>query len=368
MRIDSARALAWRMERQFLVPTGTGEVGDVVARLVAVPAWSGDAEFAVGVRREPSVRGDVGAAVADGRLVKVFAFRGSTQVMTPGNAAIHLALRASSRMWERRSWQTYYDLTPADWPALREAVSDAVEAGPLTPAELAEAVTARSRFHHLGPALSRVDTFLKPFFWQGDLCFGPSRDGEPTLQALGHNPRWTGLPDLDDAGRRAVRAYLSAYGPATPDHLQYWLGEGLGAGRRRIEGWLADLRGDVTAVDVDGAEALVLTEHAEDLAGTPASAAVRFLAGHDQWVLGPGTADRQVVPPGLRAAVTRGANVVIAGGVVSGTWKVAGETLGVAWSAPPPHPPAEALHEQAERVAALLGRPIAEVRVTRTRQ
>jgi len=366
MRIDSARALAWRMERQFLEPACAGEVDDVVARLVAVPAWSGDAQYAVGVRRERPVRGDVGAALADGRIVKVFAFRGSTQVLTPENAAIHLALRAASRMWERRSWQTHYDLTPTDWPALREAVREAVEAGPLTPAELAEAVTAHPGFRHLGPALSRVDTFLKPFFWQGDLCFGPSRDGEPTLQALGHNPRWTGMPDLDDAGRRAIRAYLAAYGPATSAHLQYWLGEGLGAGKRRIEGWLTDLGDDVTALDLDGAGALVLTEHANELAATDTTKAVRFLAGHDQWVLGPGTAAPQVVPPALRPAVPRGANGVISGGVVAGTWKVADETLAVAWSGPA-GPPAEALHEQAERVGALLGRPIAEVRVTRVR-
>lgn len=365
MRIDAAQALGWRMGRQFLAPIGSGEVDDVVARLVAVPAWSGDAEFAVGVRRERPVRGDVGAALVDGRLVKVFAFRGSTQVMTPEGAGIHLALRGASRMWERRSWQTHYDLTSGDWPALREAVREAVEAGPLTPGELARAVTARDRFRHLGPALSRLDTFLKPFFWQGDLCFGPTRDGEATLQALAHNPRWTGLLDLDDAGRRAVRAHLSAYGPATPAHLQYWLGEGLGAGGKRIEGWLADLRDDVTAVDVDDAASLVLTEHAEELAATEASGAVRLLAGHDQWVLGPGTADPQVVPTELRAAVTRGANVVIAGGVVAGTWKMAGAVLAVTWSAPA-DPPHEELGAQPERVAALLDRPIDEVRVTRT--
>lgn len=365
MMIDSTQALAWRMGRQFLEPVGSGEVDDVVDRLVAVPAWSGDAKFAVGVRREQPVPGDVGAALADGRLVKVFAFRGSTQIMTPEGAGVHLALRAAGRMWERRSWQTHYDLTPGEWPALREAVREAVEPGPLTPGELAEAVTARDRFRHLGPALSRLDTFLKPFFWQGDLCFGPTRDGEATLQALAHNPRWTGLPDLDDAGRRSVRAYLSAYGPATPAQLQYWLGEGLGAGGKRIEGWLGDLRDDVTAVVVDRAVALVLAEHAEELAATRPTGAVRFLAGHDQWVLGPGTADRQIVPPELRAAVTRGANVVIAGGVVAGTWKVAGAVLAVTWSAPA-DPPEEALSAQGERVATLLDRPIDEVRVTRT--
>lgn len=95
-----------------------------------------------GVRRERSVRGDVGAALADGRLVKVFAFRGSTQVMTPERAGVHLALRAASRMRERRSWQAHYGLKPGDWTDLREAVRESVEGGPRTPGEGANVVIA----------------------------------------------------------------------------------------------------------------------------------------------------------------------------------------------------------------------------------
>src|SRR3712207_9581436 len=74
-------------------------------------------------------------------------------------------------------------------------------------------------------------TFLKPLAWQGDMSFGPPRDGRATFQRLDRNPRWAGLPDLDEAGPRAIEAYFRAYGPATPDHVHYWLGQGLGVRR-----------------------------------------------------------------------------------------------------------------------------------------
>src|SRR5690606_19751373 len=130
-----------------------------------------------------------------------------------------------------KSWQEYYRLTPADWPAFRAAVREALAGGPLTRDELGAAVTAKPKFRHLGFAFADgAGTLLKPLAWQGDLCFGPARSGRPTFQRLDTNPRWPGLPDLAEAGPRAVEAYFRAYGPATPAHLHYWLGEGLGAG------------------------------------------------------------------------------------------------------------------------------------------
>lgn len=95
------------MGRQFLAPVGTETVEEVVGRLGALPAWSGDPELAVRMRRGRSEAGDVDQALADGRLIKVFAFRGATHLMTPGDAGVYLALRAAGRMWELPSWQSH---------------------------------------------------------------------------------------------------------------------------------------------------------------------------------------------------------------------------------------------------------------------
>jgi hypothetical protein len=190
------------------------------ASLAAVQAQlDSGADLAVRTRRKRSRSGEVADALAEGRIIKTFAFRGATHLMTPEEGGFYLALRAASRMWELPSWQSFYGLKPADWPALREAVRDALADGPLTRAELGAAITARFRFRHLGFAFAEQSgTLLKPLAWQGDLSFGPPRAGH-AFQQLDHNPRWSGLPDLDEAGTRAVEAYFRAYGPATPDHV-----------------------------------------------------------------------------------------------------------------------------------------------------
>ena len=176
-----------------------------------------------------------------------------------------------------------------------------------------------------------------------------------TLQRLDRNPRWAGLPPLEEAGPWAVAAYLRSHGPATRDHVHHRLGEGLSAGRKRLDRWFDGLRGDLAEVDVEGTAAYVLAEDLDDLLASRPSTAVRFLPGHDAWVMGPGTKDVHVTPPDHRAAVTRKAHPVTHGGVVRGTWARRGDDLRVAWLDEQP-PPGAALEQETARLGALLGR------------
>jgi hypothetical protein len=355
MEITWARALSWRLRQQLLVPVGTRSVADVVSRLGAVPAQS-DTELAIRLRRRRSQPGEVADALAEGSLIKTFAFRGATHLMTPYDASALLSLRASSRMWELPSWKSYYGLAPSDWPPLREAVREALAEGPLTPAQLGEVVTRTRRFAHLRSAFTdKAATFLKPFAWQGDYCFASVDEGGWAFQRLDHNPRWPGLAALDDAGLRAVEAYVTGYGPVTRAQVQYWLGEGLGAARRQIQSWVDQLGDRLAEVLVEGTPALVRRGDARALASTEATDEVRLLPGHDQWVLGPGTADAHVVPQDQRKHVTKGAPLVIRSGVVSGIWAVRKDQLQISWFADR-KPPVADLREQAGRVADLLGR------------
>jgi hypothetical protein len=358
--ITWSRALAWRMRRQLLEPVAGESVAGVVRRLVAVPAQpEAAAELAIRTRRRTSRPGEVARAVAEGRILKTFAFRGATHLLTPEEGGAYLTLRAASRMWELPSWQSHYGLAPADWPRLRETVREALAGGPLTRDELGAAVTARPEFRHLGFAFGDGSgTLLKPLAWQGDMSFGPPRDGQVTFQRLDGNPRWAGLPELDEAGPHAVEAYFRAYGPATPDHLHHWLGEGLSAGRKRITAWIAGFGDRLAPVEVDGDSAYVLSEDLDELAATAATRAVRLLPGYDQWVLGPGTADAHIVPPARRKLVSRNANLVLAGGVVAGTWSVRGDRAEVSWFAEAGRPPRTALGAEVARLGTILGRPL----------
>ncbi len=367
MALGWPQALAWRLRRHLLDPVGAEPVAGVVRRLGAVPAYPhAAAELAVGARRAEARPGDVAQALADGHVLKTYAFRGATHLVTPEEGGAYLALRAAGRMWELPSWQLAYDLAPSDWPALRETVREALADGPLTREALAAQVTRRPRYRHLAAAFaSRSDTFLKPFAWQGDLCLGPPEgsrpDGRATFQRPDRNPRWAGIPALDEAGMHAVEAYVRVYGPTTPDHLHYWLGQGLGAPRARLRAWLADLDDRLATVDVDGEPALVLRDDLDDLASTRPTSAVRLLPGNDQWVLGPGTADARVVPPARRALVTRGANVVVAAGVVRGTWAVRGDEAVITWFAEADPSPGPAVADEVARLAGVLGRPLRPV-------
>jgi DNA glycosylase AlkZ-like len=357
--ISWPQALAWRLRRQFLDPRGNHPVEGVVRRLGAVKAEPQEgAELAIRVRQTESEPDEVTRALGDGRLIKTFAYRGATHLLTPEGGSVVLALRASSRMWELPSWESYYGLKPSDWPALLDAAREALSGEPLTFDEFGAAITAAPRFRHLAVAFGERNwTLIKPLAWHGVLCFGPGK-GRATLQALERNPLWTGLLDVDDAGAAAVESYLRAYGPATIDHLRYWLGQGLGAGGRGIKSWLARLGDRVMEVDVAGDAALLMSDDVDALAASQASRKILLLPAFDQWVFGPGTTDTNVVPPAKRNLVSRGANVVIDGGRVSGTWSLAGDLLNVTWFSERGAPRTQEIRDEATRLAGILARPL----------
>lgn len=262
-----AQALSWRLSRHLLDPLGAEPPAGVVRRLGAVLSMDeGLAELAVRTRSMTAPPGGLAAALAAGEVIKTFAFRGAVHYLSPEEGGIYLAVRAAGRQWELRSWVEHYRLTAAQWPHFRAAVREAVADGPLTVAELGQVVARHRDYQHLRPIFEEgAGTLVKPLTWQGDVSIGPSRDGRLTLQRLDTNPRWGGIPDLDVAGPGAITAYLRTYGPATPDHVEYWLGDGLSAGRRRLVAWWGSLADRLVEVDVEGTRAYVVREHLDAL-------------------------------------------------------------------------------------------------------
>jgi hypothetical protein len=359
------QVLAWRMQRQMLEPIGSAGVVDVVRRLCGVQAQvASNAELAVRVRRTRSQKGEVGRALADGRLVKTWAMRGALHLLTPEDGGAYLRLFAEARPWERPSWQRYFGLTPELLEELSVAVRHALDGEPLTREELIAVVTRRRRLKPFAEGLkSGWGTLFKPLAWRGELCFGPSRGGRATFQRPDKaSSRWAGLPEPDDAVAAALAAYLGAYGPATMEGFGNWLSGGW-FGRRQLRSWFADLADRVAVVEVDGQPAYVLAEHLDELAGSSPSKNVRLLPGFDQFVLGPGTGDGHVTPSPRRAAVSRQAGwispVVIVGGVVCGTWELDGPTPRVAWFGEAGRPPRSALATEADRLSSIIGATLA---------
>jgi hypothetical protein len=137
--------------------------------------------------------------------------------------------------------------------------------------------------------------------------------------------------------------------------VQYYLGAGLSAGRKALRGWLDDLSDRLVTVDIDGEDMLLFADDVDELVSIEVSPTVRLLPAADPWVMGPGTADPYVVPPANRQPVTRGANLVVAGGVAAGTWTRRAGNLTVAWFGEANPPEHDLLVKEASRLAEVLG-------------
>jgi hypothetical protein len=361
-KVTWQQALAFRMRRHLLDPIGTLPVARVVRRLCGVQAQvASSAELAIRVRREASRPGEVGRALSQGRLIKTWAMRGALHLLTPEEGGTFLSLMASGRSWERPSWVRYFGLTPQVMEALRRAVGEALEGAALTREELVAAVIRRRKLGHVGEGLrSGWGTLLKPLAWQGDLCFGPSLGNRVTfMRPEDASSRWAGVPDPEEAAPAAITAYVGAYGPATIDGFGNWLSGGW-FGKRQLRTWFGALGDRLAEVEVDGERAHVLAEDLDELASTRRTKAVRLLPGFDQYVLGPGTGDGHVVPAARRAAVSKQAGwispIVVAGGVVRGTWELDGELVRVAWFKEAGRLPRKAVEAEVARLSSILDR------------
>jgi hypothetical protein len=287
--------------------------------------------------------------------------RGALHLLTPEEGGALLSLMAAGRSWERPAWSRYFGMTPERIERLRVTVREELDGRSLTRDELVAAVTARPGLEDIGEALrSGWGTLFKPLAWQGDLCFGANQGNRVTFMLpAAASSRWAGLPEPDDAAPLAIAAYLGAHGPATMENFSRWLAGGW-FGKRRLKQMFDALGDRLAEVDVDGERAYVMAADLDALASTKPTSTVRLLGGFDQYVLGPGTADTRVVPAARRSAVSKTAGwispVVVAGGVVSGTWELDRDDVRVAWFREAGRPPRRAIGAEVERLSSILGR------------
>ena len=350
------------MERQLLDPVSRLPVDDVVRRLGGVQAQvASSADLGVRVRSEAVEAGEVDRAIAEGRLIKTWAMRGSLHLLAPDTGPAFLSLLAATRPWARPAWDRYFDMNTDRWEQFREAVGEALHGTTLTREELIDAIVKRPGLGHVGDKIrSSWGTMLKPLAWQGELCFGPSRGTRVTFRRpTDASPAWAGLPPSEAAAPIAVATYFGTYGPATFRAFNHWMGGGW-IRKRLLQEMVDGQAGGLVEVDVDGERAYVRSEDVDALSAAKPAHAVRLLPGFDAWVLGPGTTDGYVVPPARRAAVSRQAGwispIVVVGGVVSATWKLDGDRVAIDWFAEAGKPPRRALDREVDRLAQVLGR------------
>ena len=350
------------MSRQLLDPVGDLSAVEVVRRLGGVQAQvASSTELAVRVRAASSRAGDVNRALAAGRLIKTWAMRGTLHLLTPEEGGAFLSMLAAGRSWELPSWQRYFGMEAGHWETMRAVVREALSGGAMTREELIAAIVSEPRLSHLTEELrSGWGTLFKPLAWQGDLCYGPSQGTRVTFTRPDlASALWAGVPDPDDAAPIVILAYLAAYGPATTDNIRNWLARGR-VSIRRMRAWVSAIRDRLAGVEVDGEPAWVRAEDLDALAAARPSSAVRLLPGFDAYVLGPGTDDNRVVSAARRGVVSRQAGwispVVVAGGLVTGTWELDRDTARIGWFGEAGRVPRAALVGEVARLSRILRR------------
>jgi hypothetical protein len=350
------------MRRQFLDGPGGDSVETIVSRLCGVQAQvASAADQAVAIRRPAPVKGEAGEALANRKLIKVWAMRGTLHLLTAGDVADCLSLMAAARTWEKGSWQKTF-ATTAQITALADATREILHDRVLTREQLTAEILERTRDDSLAELLgSGWGTVLKPLAWQGYLCNGPGDGGRVTFTSPGTwIEGWTGLPEPDEAAERVIPAYLGAFGPATMESFDQWLIRGASK-KASLRKWFAGLHrsGVLTEVTVGGRPAYARTADLDDIAAAGAVPPVRLLPAFDQFVLGPGTKDEDIIAPGRRALISKAAGwispVVVAGGRVAGTWETGdgGVTVTLFTEAGPV--PENALAAEAGRIAEITG-------------
>ncbi|NUR70907.1 MAG: winged helix DNA-binding domain-containing protein [Hamadaea sp.] len=336
MIITWDQVFAWRMRRHLLDrPKGTSAV-DVAHRLCGVQAQvASSAEQAVAARRQTTASGEVAKALANRELVKTWAMRGTLHLLCPADAPAFLALMAATKVWEKPIWQRNF-VTAAQLKAIAEAAWTALDGAVLTREQLTEAVLEHSGdvalAEHLGSGWGAV---LKPLAYQGLLVYGPSDGSRVTFTRPDtYLDGWPGLPDPAEAARTAVPAYLGAFGPATIEAFNQWITRGT-LKKTDLKKWYAELTADgvITAVDVEGTPAYALTSELDAIAMAKPFDDVRLLPAFDQYVLGPGTQDEQLIGAGRRPEISKAAGwispVVVHRGRVAGVWESDGDTVSV---------------------------------------
>ena len=361
-RLKTAQVLAWRMRRQLVHPVGALELTETLRTMLGAQAQvQSSAELAIALRRRRGRTGDVAAAIAQRTVIRTWAMRGTLHVLEPRQAGALLALLATSRRWERKAWQEWTGVGPRELPRLIEAARDALDGRVLGREELIEEITERLGNRDLEEHLrSGWGGVLKPLAWLGHLCNGPSRGGRVTFTRPDTwVANWREPPSADDAAREVIPAFLGAYGPATQRTFHAWLAREA-CKTSDVKRWFEQCADQLATVTVDGEPCLALAEDVDALRETRPARAVRLLAGFDQYILAPGTADTRIVSARRRPELSRTAGwispAVVAGGRVIGVWQLRDDQIEVTLFAEERPVELTALQSECARVGAALRR------------
>ncbi|HEY3684897.1 MAG TPA: winged helix DNA-binding domain-containing protein [Streptosporangiaceae bacterium] len=360
MTVLDARALnRATLARQYLLDRTDASVPGAVAHLCGMQAQEPQEPF-VGLwsRLRGFAPGDLDAALTGREVVRTHLMRRTVHLVTAADA---LAWRARHDAMLRQKVLAVYrgELAGVDLDEVA-AAGRAVMADqrPRTMAELVRAlddppdVPPRVLGELLVAALIPMAQLPPRGLWK-------TRAGVrnlPLVAWLGRDIDPLAADEDDPVGRRLVRRYLAAYGPAATADLRSWCGlAGLPAAVKAVRGELVGFR------DERGRELLDLPEAPRPHPDTPAP--VRFLPAFDNAILGYHDRGR-IIDDAHRGLSVAGRRVVLVDGRVSATWTAGDGRLHVAPLRPFSAPEREAVRAEAQALSVFLDEGIGDVRMS----
>jgi len=280
------------------------------------------AELSVGIRSAGMSLGDVRKALwDDGSLVRTFGPRGTVHVLPA--ADLSLWTGALAAVPTHSSLGQF--LTSGQTDQIVDAIADALRDGELTAEELNDAIVARTGAWAAEPVMPAFQTrwprwraAIGTAGFRGALCYGAGRGRAVTYRSPGQ--LLPGFRPADPSVSTAwlLRAYLQAYGPATPSNFARWLAV--------PDRWAARLfdhhSAELAKVTVEGMRAWVLQGDARPTTVEPKG--VRLLPYFDSYAVA--GQPRELLFPEVAAtrALSRGQAgnypVILIDGVVRGLW------------------------------------------------
>lgn len=314
-----------RLTRHHLAGPGGSDVAGVAAALCGAHAQvMTAAELAVGLRGTANAVDVRDALWRDRTLVKTFGPRGTVHLLAVRDLPMWIG--ALSALPEHDRFPPEVALTAEQAGAVLEAIDAALSDAELTVDELTDAVVARAG-SWAGDLVMPAFTTRWPRWRQavgaaarrGVLCFGPNRGRNVTYTSPRRwLPTFAPLPGAT-ALAALTRAFLRAYGPATPAHFAQWLA----VPKRFASTLFTDLGEELVPVTLAGAPAYVVAGDT----GFPADAdtSLRLLPHFDPYAIGchprdlvfPGPARQRGLSGGQAGTIP----LVLLGGVVAGVWQ-----------------------------------------------
>jgi len=328
---SEAQTLGFRLRRQRLAWRSAESVEAVVAGTGGIQAQVAAASrLALWARVSGLSPGAVDASLEETRtLVKVWAMRGTVHLLPAKDLPCYVAVLQRPFALHEKRWLAESGLDLDDCQRLFDKVDSLLDV-PMTRQELGASIRATLGDQYAGLVEHSWGGMLKRACLEGRICFGPQRGQQVTFV---RTRDWLGgfrPAPREDSLDWLLERYLKGYAPATLGDFAYWSGLPVAAVRPALDR-LADR---VVAVDVLGAQSLVLREDVPDLLrdgvadllldGT--APPVNVLPNFDPYLLGHRD-KRLLVDEHHYKKVFRVAGwvsqVVLAGGRVFGTWEAA---------------------------------------------